>query len=296
MQSSIRTIYGSILQTAQLLGLPLNIDLNTTLNKKFSIQETTAIGNSDKPIIQYFAIGNGGHRLVSGVDSISKPGPIQHSPRHASLYNQLPFVLKPINSDLSVNERAKYRLRKRETYNGTDYYAYYLKKLPIKTTGNNITPLTTERRTVTNGVTSITPFVVDITNSNGDGTDLDPTIPNEGVGSASDAPSDYLSVKVEVTITLALSEIEALKNVCNIIYADEDYAIISEVALCSGVDKLNVPLEGTGTTGVAGTTYTEAIGVQVNNFLTTFFTASFNNNLIEFTLDLGSAEPLSVST
>ena len=73
-------------------------------------------------------------------------------------------------------------------------------------------------------------------------------------------------------------------------------ASISEIAVCSGIDKVvqqEYPLNGTQTsTNVANQNLVEAVGVQVSCFMNTFYSAISGNQGFGFDLDLGAAEPL----
>ena len=76
----------------------------------------------------------------------------------------------------------------------------------------------------------------------------------------------------------------------NIIYGDENYAIISEIALCSGVDR-SVSVQN----GSSQLSYTEAIAVQVSDFVSCFHPMSFLNTSFTLGLDIGAVEPLVVA-
>jgi len=150
----VRTVYGAYLQTTQLLGLPMVLKPNSTLNEKFNIHDNVALASSDIPRLNYVSIGNGGHRMVVGTNGIARPEPVQHTPRDAALYNHLPFVLRLPGDDLTAQERMQYRLRRLETHDGTVYVAYYMKLLDLSNTLPQL-----ELRTVNEGVTTSTPFV-----------------------------------------------------------------------------------------------------------------------------------------
>lgn len=277
MEHCIRTVLGAYLQTCQLLGKPVVIKPNTTLNQKFDIQPNVTISDQDHPGMGYVSIGNGGHRMVIGVNNIPRPEPIQHTPRDAALFNHLPFVLRLPNEDLTVAERAKYRLRRHETHDGQTYVAYYLKTLDLSNTLPQL-----ELRTVTDGVTTSTEFNHTLQDLNPEPLELTPggVLVNSG---------DYIAATAKVPFVMSETDINELLNVANILYGDEDYAMISEIALCSGVDRL-VQGDFNGTTA----TYTEAISVQVCNFINAFFSAKFSNNGINVLFDIGSVEPLLV--
>jgi len=277
MQSSQRTVYGAYLQTVQLLGLPVVIKDNSTLNEKFSIHNNEVLGLNDVPTVKYIGIGNGGHRMVVGADNISRPEPVLHTPENAALYNQLPFVLRLPTNDLTAAERLNYRLRRVETYNGTTYVAYYLKVLDLTTTAPQL-----ELRTLDAGVVTSSEYVPTVS-------DLNPTPPAVSPGNTLTTTGDYIAATAKLPFTMTPDDITEFLEVCNIIYGDPNYAMISEIALCSGFDK-GLPGDFNGST----VNYTDAISVQVTNFITAFFSASFSNNGIGVTFDIGSAEPLLV--
>lgn len=275
MQSSVRTVYGAYLQTVQLLGLPVVIKPNSTLNEKFEIHESVALAENEMPSVKYVSIGNGGHAMVSGVGNISKPEPIQHTPRDAALFNHLPFILRLPTNDLSVAERENYRLRKTEFHDGILYVAYYLKVLDLSETDPQL-----ELRTVSNGTTVSNEFSPTIG-------DLNPTPPAVIPNNPLNTTGDYIAATAKVPFEMSADDITEFLNVCDIIYGDVNYAMISEIALCSGYDKLL-----TGDLNGTAISYTDAIGVQVTNFITAFFSATFTNQALTVNLDLGSAEPL----
>lgn len=275
MESSIRTVYSAALQASTLLGLPIVLKPNSTLNEKFGVNQSISLAETDVPAIRYLAVGNGGHRMIVGADNIAKPEPIQHTPRHAALYNQLPFILRKTNEDLTPAERANYRLRKLETHDGVSYVAYYLKVLDLSNTSTQL-----ELRNVTDGVTTSTVF-------NPTAADLNPTPPAINPGGVIQTSGDYIAATAKVPFVMSTTDIEEYLNVCNIIYGDVNYAMISEIALCSGVDR-------TVTGDFNGTSlgYTDAIGVQVCSFLSSFFALNFTNGSISLELDAGSVEAL----
>lgn len=275
MNNIVRTVYGAYLQTTQLLGLPLVIKPNSTLNEKFNIHANIGVADSDKPAMRYIGIGNGGHRMVTGANGIGLPKIIQHTPRQAALYNQLPFVLRLPTEDLTPTERLKYRLRRMETHDGTTYVAYYLKLLEL----DNVVPQL-ELRTVTDGVTTSTPFTPTLA-------DLNPTPPAINSSGVLTTTGDYIAATGKVPFNFTAADVVEFLNVANIIYGDEGYAMVSEIALCSGVDRVV-----TGDFNGVSTGYTDAIGVQVCNYIGQFIHIPSNNSGVQYVYDVGSVEPL----
>lgn len=275
MQEFVRTAAGAALQTAQLLGKPVIIQANSSLNQKFDIQANTAIADTDRPIMKYACIGNGGVRVTTGVNGIAMLKSVQHDPQHAALYNHLPFVLRLPNDDLDTAQRANYRLRRIETHDGTTYAAYYLKVLDLSASLPQL-----ELRSVTDGVTTSTPYVPTLA-------DLNPIPPTMDSNSVLQTTGNYIASTAKVPFTLNAREIEEFLNVCNVIYGDDGYALISELGICSGVDR-SVTGDFNGTN--AG--YTEAIGVQICTFMNTSIPVKFINTSFSLMLDTGSLEPL----
>lgn len=275
MDNIVRTAQAAKLQTSQFLNIPHVLDANTTLNEKFNIQTNVSLSDTDKIGLKYIGIGNAGHTSTIGVNGISKTKLRRHKPRHAALFNQLPFILRLPTDDLTALERPKYRLRRLETHNGVAYVAYYLRLLDLSETQTRL-----EFRTADNGVVTSTPYVPTLEDLNPVPEDLTP-------GSVLETTGDYVSAVAKVSLVMNAEDMIELRNVCNVIYGDEDYSMITEAALCSGVDR-----SVTGDFNGASVGYTEAIGVQVMNFAQTSFFAKFNNIGIKLTYNVGAAEPL----
>lgn len=275
MEHVVRTAQGANLQTCQLLGIAPAIAPNTTLNEKLSIHDEIALADTDRPSVKYVAIGNGGHGIAVGPDNIPYSTVIPHETKHTALYNQLPFILRLPNEDLDAIERQKYRLRRYETHDGTTYVAYYLKVLDTSATNPKL-----ELRTVTDGVVTSTEYIPSIS-------DLNPTPPAINVDGALTTSGDYIASTAKVVFSLTKSEIDELLNVANIIYGTHDLAIISEIALCSGVDRAVV-----GDFNGVSVGYTDAIGVQVYSFISAMSMLKFQNKDLNTTFDIGSNEPL----
>lgn len=275
MQSVVRSVNGARLQTAQLMGLPLVIPAHSTLNEKFNIQANVSVPEAQQPHLKYVTIGNGGHKMVTGTGGISRPVPIQHKPRDNALYNHLPFVLRAPGNDLTALERSKYRLRTSMQLAGINYSAYYLKELDLSDTG-----VETNYYTVADGVTTASAF----SPNSGDLNPTPPDLTNTGVV---ETTGDYIAASARVPFVMTTDEMSEFMNVCNLIYGDPSYAIISEIGLCSGVDKVV-----SGTFDGVAASYTEAIGVQIASFISAFFAAQFSNTGVNLMLDVGSVEPM----
>lgn len=275
MDNIVRTVYSAHLQTAQYMKLPLTIKPNSTLNEKFNIHAEALLGANELPTMKLLCIGNGGVAVSVGADGTPRTEVIQHRARDAALYKHLPFVLRPATSDLSAAQRNNYRLRRLETHNGTTYVAYYAKVIDLSST----LPVL-ELRTVNGNVVTSTEF----SPSAGD---LNPTPPAISSGGVLVTTGDYIAANAKVPFTMTVTDIEEFMNVCNVIYGDPNYAIVSEIALCSGVDRAVTGDFGSGTIG-----YTESIATQVCNFISTFLPFNAINRSMTIGLNVGSVEPL----
>ncbi len=276
MESVVRTIFGSYLQSCELLGISHDIKEFTTLNEKFAIQSGVAIPPGTYPKVQYFCIGNGGHQMTMGADNIPLTKINQHKATDAALFKHLPFALRTIDNDLTSTERANYALRKEVVYNGTTYIAYYLRRIDMTGVVSEI-----DYRSVLNGVITSTPYVPSI----GSLSPVPAIINNTGVNVLA---GDYITTTAMVTVSFSPEDIAELLNVANIIYANEDYAIISEIGLCSGVDKvINITSAGGGSFN-----FNEAIGVQIISFISSMHIAKYTTAGIEKFLDIGCNEPI----
>lgn len=279
METVTRTIFGANLQTSLLFGKPYEIAKFTTLNESLGISANVAISSTDVPKLGYLAIGSGGHKFVVGANQIGKPDPIQHSPTDAALYKQIPFVLRPIGNDLGIIDQQKYALKKRISVgNGadlTEYFAYYLKKVDLT---NTVTKM--ELKSIVNGVTTTTDYVPTASNNL---TMSPPVLSNSGVNVTS---GDYITVSAKIEFILTPAEVTEIINASTILYGDPGFAIISEIALCSGVSK-NILFEGAG--------FEEIIGCQVIAFMNTFFALNFANAGVNALLNIGSAEYLGLT-
>lgn len=279
MDNIVRSVYGAHLQTCLLLGAKLLLPASSTLNEKLGIQPDTLIPQDIYPHMRYAVIGNGGHKMIMGSNQISKPEPVQHRATDASLFNQLPFVLREINNDLSIGERAGYGLRRLEDHDGVPYIAYYLKRLDYQNVAAQL-----DYKTVNNGVTVTTPFVPNNSNLN----PVPPDLTSSGVNVTT---GDYISATAKVPFKLTESEVVEILNVSKILYGDDGYAIISEIGLCSGVDKVVSVASGTSGSNI---NFNEVIGTQIVSFINGFFSMKFSNSGIDVLFDCGNTEALGV--
>jgi len=276
MESCVRTIWGSYLQSNEFLGLPHDIKPFTTLNEKFGIQNGIELQPGVYPKVQYFCIGNGGHQMTIGADNIPLAKINQHKATDAALFKHLPFVLRLPGNDLSTAQRARYALRKEVLHDGVTYIAYYLKRIDMTAVYSQL-----DYRSVTDGVVTSTPYL-----PTADCLIPVPTvINNTGVNVLT---GDYITTTAMVDVSFTADDIQELLNVANVIYADENYAVISEIGLCSGGDKVVSVIPQAG----GSFNFNEAIGVQIVSFITAMHVAKYTTSGLSKFLDIGVQEAL----
>lgn len=273
----VRTGFSSLNQTNQKLGLPTEVLPNSTLNQKLGIAESLTPSANDSLITRYVVIGNMGHDFIRGQNGRPKWIAVHHLPRHASLYNMMPFVLRPINDDLSPAERIKYRLRRVEQHRGSSWVAYYGRVLDL--TG---TKSTLEYRRVQDGVTTSVPHIPTLE-------DLSPVPPTLVAGEAVLTTGDYLATTAKCPFTMNKQDMEYFQQACEIIEGESGFDIISEIGVVQGIDR-TISAEVNG----IQQNITEVIYAQITSFISAAWIASQSTDGATAMLDIGNVEPMLV--
>lgn len=274
MENTTRTVYGSRLQAILSSKLPFSVDQDTTLNEKFNVLagETPPVGQY--PAVQYYCIGNGGHRMATGTGGIALSEVNQHKAIDAALFNHLPFVLRAQNNDIANSEQQKYALRTVQTYGGVNYYAYWLKRIPVDSA-----VVSTIIQTTNNGVTTSANFVPSPSNLSPTPSALDPDSVNL-------LTAQYANVSALLPLQLTAGEIAEILNAAEIIHGSQKYAIISEIGLVSASDHV-ITLPNSNT-------MKEAICAQINAFISTMHVLPYATPGINGSFNLGTNEPMLV--
>lgn len=278
MRIVTRTIWGAELQTAQLLKKSYTPRQSTTLNEKFNIVADALPQNDVWPTLKYMAVGVGGRQLAAGAEGIIKTTPIPHLPTHAAMYRQVPFVLRRTTQDLTAEQRANYALRREETHNGISYYAYYLRRIDLTNSGTSLF-----RTSKVNGVETTVPYVPN--NSN-----LNPTVPELPSSGAVQTltDGDYVSVSAMLTLSLTPFDVVELIEVAKVLFGSEDYAVISEIGLVTGIDR-TVNVTGTGGVQIS---FNEAVHAQISTFISADNSLTNATDGLELLVDVGATESL----
>lgn len=272
MDTVFKTTWGTALEIALKYNIAPNIPNNSTLNKALDIGDSLTLAPGDTPHIKYLAIGTGGKTL----DCSSTPSTTYslYNVDQAKLYKHVPFILRPINNDLTPAEANKYRMRKVISVGGNDYVAYYLMVIDTST-------LAIEFETTVipaNAPKSSTPYVPGANN-------LTPTPPTSAEITA--ANNTYINAHADVSIFLSETTVEGIKDATAIINGGVADDYITELALVSGVDKShNISING------ATVNYTELAKAQLNEIIRVDKSLIFGNPELTMTLSAGSLDPL----
>lgn len=277
MSKITRTIYSGHLSTCKMLNRPFTVLPNSTLNQKFNIHATETPVMNEYPVLGYIGIGNKGASYEVTTSGFVLTNPLTQLARHASLYNFIPFIVRPIADDLSATERLKYRLRVPVTVNNINYVAYYLRTLNIQ----DVMP-SVELRNVSNGNIVTNPFSPVLS-------DLSPTPPSVSNIDLNNPNGDYLVSTAKVSFTLNQNDIAGILDACAILFGDERYAVINEIALCTGIDRIVQ-----GQFGAVASNYTDSICTQVAAFISQYHALTTTTTEVNITLDIGNVQALLV--
>ncbi|WP_233874912.1 DUF7208 family protein [Paraburkholderia adhaesiva] len=277
MEQSQRTAWGAYLQTCLLQNLPFTMMANTTLNEKFGVQAGVAPSPGILPSQRYYCIGNGGAGVTAGADNVALSQPLQHQATDAALFNHLPFIMRPVSADLAAAQMAQYALRQVITWNSVVYACYFLRRIDFTGVGVEL-----DMVTVSNGVSTITPYVPDASN-------LNPQPPTPANGSINILSGDFITAAAIVKLSFSAQDVTELLNCANIIYGDPRYAVVNEIGLVSGIDKVvNVPVSG------GSFNMNEVICAQICSFFNTYQAMNYQNGGVNINLSVGATEPLFV--
>ena len=272
MINTSRTLASSYLQTCAAFGITPEVAAFSTLNEKFNVHKTEVLSPLDQPIIQYIAIGNGGHYASVTEGNRTSITGVPRSNAAAALYNHIPYVLRRQDNDLTAAERTNYRLRRIEEYGGVTHVAYYLKKFTIGSQKPETIIHTTDETT---GVTTQIPYVPTIS-------DLHPSAPTG-------TSSSLIVSSIKIPFTLTQDEIDEITAATTIMYGTGN-GIISELGFVSGVDRV---LTGNfnGTTGM----YTEVVAAQLRSSINIGKLLDFGSGAGTTMIDVGTLDPLYTS-
>lgn len=229
--SRITTALSSIAQITAMLDIPITYRHDITINSKYNVQ--SAVDPVGIPKLRYFGVGIRGYQNANdGI--VSNPYIAKSS--DFDLYTPIPIRMVPVNEDLTAEERSQYRMRVRETFNGTEYFCYYLKKI------------------------TISDATISITKRQADGTAVEYTLDPANLTPSPSLTSDTTGdIAVSTTADIILSGVEFIEAINILKDGDLRYARISELGLYTGEDKNVAGVGGDG----SPISYAEAVYTQL---------------------------------
>ena len=232
----------SVLQKFEQVQSFLDIDqkyhIKNTLNFKYGRWP------SDTPLaglkLRYFGIGIGGRYVVNDEGLMAPYIPVS---TEQDLYQPIPFRCRPLDEDLTPEERKYYRMRVVMDIGGGERRICYFLKL--------IEPIDTEvqifRIDASTGLTE--PYEL-----SSDGLRPTPIKPQTNDVQESESPDIIVGARINLHITA-----DEVTEYIDAKYGDRRYAVISEYSLVSGEDR---QVEDIGSQGLV--TYTEAISATMS--------------------------------
>lgn len=273
MSNITRSAAGAHLQNHQYLGVPYTPMANSTLNQDLKIEAAQTPAEGDIFGLKFYVFGNRGHRTEVGSDGIILTESNMHQPTDAGLFGKLPMVVRLPENDLSVAQRAQYRLREVREIGGVVYILYWGKLLDLSAS----TPIMEIRDKDTGNAV---PFNYEPSN-------LRPEPQPIPSGMAMTASGQYISSSSKVKIIFTEFDIDELMNAARIMFGRDAYAIISEIGLVHAIDR-RITIDSNG----SSVPFMESICSQITSFAASHIALKFLNKNHTITLDVGATEPL----
>lgn len=270
--NATHSVYGNFINTLMRMKKNYIHIPFSTLNQRLNIFPDERPNPGVLPSIGYLALGNGGHYADVINNDLAITRNYQHQSTDAGLFKMMPFILRPVANDLTPAQRAGYALRRVETIDSQQYAAYYLKRVDL----SEIVPRLEYRTIQPDGTIVVSEFIPDSSN-------LNPTPTVMAVNGTNTTTSEFVAVSAKVAVPWSQWEINEYLNVSNVKFGTEDAALISELAVVSGVDKIV-------TSG--SLTYTEAICAIVETFVQHKIDLTANSQNFTMNLEIGVSEPL----
>lgn len=279
VENVVRTLMSSYVQAHISLGIPYVKPDFTTLNQKLGIAQAEVPSANDRINFNFFCIGYGGARNVTGEDGTHLQVPRQHATTDFSPYAIAPFVVRELNDDLSTADRARFCLRIVQT-NPRDnkQYIFYYGRWFDKLEG----PVQMTQFRIENGnQVDVSPFVPGNANINPVPSDLT----NDGLNTVD---GRYVRTSILSDVSWSAWDVDELMKAARIVKGNEIYAFFNELAVGAGIKRaLTVSNPGGGTF-----TYNEAIAATATNLLNVNYQALYFRNGFDVKLNFGSTEPL----
>lgn len=240
---------------------------NTTLNEKFEHHQDIQLEPGEYPELKYFSISVGGVERIKGTKNYSYS---KHKSIDGALFNHVPFIMKPLDEDISEKEQARYRFRKIVTVDGVDYASYYLKNIETFIHNDFYYEISGEE-----GKKKLTKY-------NHNNEDILNPKPLDKSAKVMDLDTKYIAAIYKAYFILSKQEIDNLLDVFKILKLDTKH--ITEIGVCSGFDK-------SIDDKIVATNVQLAYVVGVDLSLTVDLIDSVSKELVDLYIEIGGSEP-----
>lgn len=286
-QSVTNTAYGNLIAKCCVTNQKLNLPQYTTLNERYGIMAEESIGvkNGRDFELKYFGIGIRG----SDCDGTTSIGTTrlkvnQHQPIDMNLFVPIPFIARPIDSDLSNINRLKYRGRVIEVWaDGITYAVYYLKLVNFDNYDPSVNKITRDDA----GNEDAKPYVPvkdDLFNPQ--------PVDFTSVG-AVPISNTYLNSSAILDCSLSQQDLNEIALACKGKFGDTSYASINEVMIAYGID---TQFDGQ-IAGGATIRYTEVLSAVAAHYVTERDGRNaITNTKVQLAYDHGASEPMLLHT
>lgn len=228
--------------------------------------------------VSLIMLGRGGHGSQISDEGEYTPITFPHKATDSGLFLPMPLLVRPITSDLTGEQKAKYRLRTTMAINNV-LYAVYWGMIYDYSSSEIIESI----ETVEDGkVSSSTPYSPTANDLRPQKEDISQT-----------ATNIYLRTHAGIDMAFTTEQVEDIVAACELMYGSAEKAVISEIAFCFGLDK---PVTQMYTN--AGTTIINApaesrefvaahVGIIESTFKPSLYVGAFRD-----TKHIGISEPL----
>jgi len=269
------TIWNDYLHAIIDSGKPFIPHLHSTLNEKLSIPIPEDFETTKYPASTYYMVGIGGHKITLGSNDLQRNMPVEFKRNQPILNRAVPFVIRPLDQPLTSEERSTLRLRTEQEIDGVMCELYWCKLLDEVHPPTILKGMPDKDRL--DGLEVYEPTLQDTVTNN------QATVFNEAVYPINEAYITRYTQEADV----AAKTVEELNNSIITLYGDETYSIISEVAICSGV-------EFTAQKSINGvmSRYQEIAHAQSMSFTNCIYHLPSLNGGFKYTVDSAADNPI----
>lgn len=274
------------LATAMILGAKAKYPQKSTLNEHFNFLTDRVPPENQYPRLQYLCVGNRGHISETESDGFTDMVPIGKTSIASGMFKAIPLVLRALDNDLSDTQRANYAFRVKRNINGRDYWAYYLKRIDMRSVETKDYIIT--RKNQQDTVKEFNYTDAELFPQPEQLPDYDYDDDNK----VEIPDGKYVTSNANVLIKFEEFDVQEYMAVTAIMRGSSRSSVISELALCSGLDASH-----TGESAVGSPfPYTEAIGVQALYHISLYNNLAITNDNLNITVKVGQSAPFFVSS